>query len=162
MSQPRPAVNCFTFAENTPSFTRMERVEPQLAAARASFFSLRPVPIARAPKSWHSCSAAVPTPLATAWISTSLCTVMPACSTSASNAVAKASGSAAASANDRPCGHRDRLALVRHQLLGPRAAADEPHHPIASFQRRTRAPTAATVPAYSSPGMSAGAPGGAG
>ncbi len=62
-----------------------------------------------------------------------------------------------------PVEDRDRHPLVDHGQLGLAAPADHGHHPVALGEARaTSGPTAATSPASSSPGMSAGLPAGAG
>ena len=81
---------------------------------------------------------------------------------SASWAVVKTSGKPPASGQSRRVGHRHRAALVHHRELGLAAAAHDRHHAIALAKRAAPGPSATTSPASSSPGMSCGAPGGAG
>jgi hypothetical protein len=75
--------------------------------------------------------------------------------------VVTTSGNPPASASQL-VGDRDGRPLVDHGQLGLAAAADHGHDPVAGPKRYTPGPVAATSPASSSPGMSAGLPGGAG
>ena len=103
------------------------------ALARASLAAVRAVPSDRADSARAICTAAVPTPLPTAWMSTVSPAPSPACVTIASHAVMNASGIAAASVNESPSGIAHHAVGVRHQLLGVRAAADEPEYAIADL-----------------------------
>ena len=91
-------MRAITSSAKRPSFATTASSRPH-SAQRASFAALRPVPITLAPMALASCVAAVPTPLAAACTSTTSPMRAPAC-TSASHAVAKASGIDAASVSD--------------------------------------------------------------
>jgi len=104
----------------------------------------------------------VPTPLPTA-CSTTLCpTVSSAWRKSASYAVRNTSGTAAASVSDIPRGTEtsSRSCTTRCVAIPPPETMPITRSP--GFADATPSPTAATVPAYSSPGTSLGTPGGAG
>ncbi len=82
---------------------------------------------------------------------------------SASNAVLNTSGNAARLGERQAHGHRHEVALVDHRQLGLGPATDHGHHRDRPPRTGWRpAPSAATSPASSIPGMSAGDPGGAG
>ena len=82
--------------------------------------------------------------------------------TIASYAVMNASGIDAASVKPSGVGMRASVRARDDDVLGVRAAADDAEDAIADRDRRTPSPTASTSPASSIPGMSRGAPGGAG
>ena len=85
--------------------------------------------------------AAVPTPEAPAWTSAHRPLVRPPCTTRASHAVRKTSGTAAASRRSSPGGDGHRLAGVGDDELGVAATALDPHHGVAD--RPVRDPFAA-------------------
>ena len=132
------------------------------ARACASLAALREVPATVAPMRFASCTAAVPTPLPTAWISTRSPATSRPRATSASHAVRNASGIAAASVYAIPSG----TAIVSSACTTTNSAwAPPPTSPMTrspTCHRVTPGPSASTSPAYSRPGMSAGQPAGAG
>ena len=125
--------------------------------ARASLAAVRAVPSGRADSARAICTAAVPTPLPTAWMSTVSPAPSPACDTIASQAVMNASGMAARVGERERVGHARQRVGVGHQLLGVGAAADEPEDAIADLpggdagadarrsRRRTPAPGSAAA-----------------
>ena len=118
--------------------------------------------MARTPADWVNCTAAVPTPLPTAWIRTVSPSERFIWRKRASKAVMKTSGIAPASSVPTPAGTRT---AVRSWATTNSAYPPPPTIPMTRspfFQRVTSGPTASTVPEYSRPGMSSGEPGGAG
>ena len=140
--------------DRPPTVDAVPHAEPPAAS---SFSAVRVVPKATAPRHVATCTAARPTPLPTAWMSTDSPAASAACVISASCAVMNASGNAAAAVKSRP---------VRNRRRGHRGAPrtysayePPPTIPITRSPARhplTPSPVSAISPANSSPGMSAG------
>ena len=124
--------------------------------------SLRTVAVTRAPAIVPSCTAAVPTPPAAPWTSSRSPTISPAWVKSASWAVKKTSGvpPAAIQSSSSGTGIAIRSLTTASSAWPPPATIDITRSP--GSKRSTPSPVSTTSPASSSPGMSWGAPGGAG
>jgi len=101
-SAPWPSVIDITAGANDPAGTASGSAPHRTAAAALS--AVRDVPMQRAPRAAQTCAAAVPTPLATAWMSAVSPSCRPPRSTRPWNAVMNTSGMAAASSKDMPSG----------------------------------------------------------
>ena len=123
---------------------------------------MRTVAVTRAPAITPSCTAAMPTPPAAPWTSSRSPTVSPAWVNSASWAVVNTSGTppAAVQSSSSGTGIAVRSCTTASSAWPPPATIAITRSP--GSKRSARRPQAETSPASSRPGMSAGAPGGAG
>ncbi len=123
---------------------------------------LRTVAVTRAPAIWPSWTAAMPTPPAPPWTSRRSPARRPACVKRASCAVVKTSGTApaASQSSSSGTGMAVRSWTTASSAWPPPATIDITRSPTS--KRWTPEPTSMTSPASSRPGMSCGAPGGAG
>ena len=139
-----------------------------MAASAPSSFTwsrrsaLRTVAVTRAPAAAPSWTAAVPTPPAAPWTSRRSPAFSPHCVKTASCAVVKTSGvpPAAGQSSASGTGMSWRSWTTASSACPPPPTIAMTRSP--SSNRRAPGPSAATSPASSRPGMSAGEPGGAG